>query len=129
MKQLWRYYQAGIVNTLFGYGIYAVLLSVGVWMYAAQLMAHVLGVAFNYFTYTRHTFAEAEASKRRFALSYAFNYVLGLAGLAVASRVIASPYAAGLVSILFVSLINFFILKNLVFVRTTSSLTPVTPTD
>jgi putative flippase GtrA len=129
MKQLWRYYQAGIVNTLFGYGIYAVLLTVGVWMYAAQLMAHVLGVAFNYFTYSRHTFAEVEASKQRFVLSYALNYVLGLAGLAVASRLIASPYAAGLLSIFLVSLINFFVLKNIVFVRTTSSLKPVESTD
>ncbi len=117
MKQLWRYYQAGIVNTLFGYGVYAVLLTVGVWMYAAQLMAHVLGVAFNYFTYSRHTFAETQASKRRFVLSYAFNYVLGLAGLAGASSVIASPYVAGIVSILFVSLANYFVLKNLVFVE------------
>jgi putative flippase GtrA len=48
MKQLWRYYQAGIVNTAFGYGMYALLLSVGLWMYAAQLVAHVLGACFNY---------------------------------------------------------------------------------
>ena len=117
LGRLWRYYQAGIVNTLFGYGMYALLLKLGVWMYAAQLIAHVLGVVFNYFTYSRHAFADAEASKRRFIASYAFNYLLGLASLAAAAQVISSPYVAGIVSIVFVSLVNYFVLKNLVFFR------------
>jgi putative flippase GtrA len=117
MKQLWRYYQAGIVNTAFGYGMYALLLSVGLWMYAAQLVAHVLGACFNYYTYSRHAFADSEASKLRFAASYALNYLLGLASLAAAARVIASPYLAGIVAILFVSLINYFVLKTVVFTR------------
>ena len=115
LGRLWKYYQAGIVNTLFGYGIYALLLKLGIWMYAAQLIAHVLGVAFNYFTYSRHAFADADASKARFIASYAFNYLLGLGSLAAAAQVIPSPYVAGIVSIAFVSLVNYFVLKNLVF--------------
>ncbi|HEX8841085.1 MAG TPA: GtrA family protein [Sphingomicrobium sp.] len=115
--RLWRYYQAGIVNTLFGYGIYALLLRLGLWMYAAQLIAHVLGVAFNYFSYSRHVFHDSEASKLRFVVSYGFNYLLALASLAAVSQLVRSPYAAGAIAILFVSLVNYFILKNLVFVR------------
>lgn len=114
--RLWRYYQAGIVNTLFGYGVYALLLTLGVWMYAAQLIAHVLGVAFNYFSYSRHVFHDSRASKLRFVASYGFNYLLSLASLAAIAQVIRSPYVAGAIAILFVSLVNYFILKNLVFV-------------
>ena len=117
MQRLWRYYQAGIVNTLFGYGLYALFLKLGLNMYVAQIIAHVLGVIFNYFTYSRHAFGDSQGSKPRFVLSYAFNYLLSLASLAAAAQVIASPYIAGIVSILFVSLVNFFILKNLVFER------------
>jgi putative flippase GtrA len=117
LNRLWRYYQAGIVNTLFGFGLYALLLSFGIWMYAAQLIAHVLGVVFNYFTYSRHAFAGSQASKFRFVVSYGFNYLLGLGSLAAAAQVIESPYIAGIVSILFVSLVNYFVLKNLVFTR------------
>lgn len=117
VARLWRYYQAGIVNTLFGYGMYVLLVRIGVWMYAAQLIAHVLGVVFNYFTYSRHAFADSTASKPRFVLSYVFNYLLGLASLAAAAQLIQSPYLAGLVSILFVSIVNYFILKNLVFTK------------
>lgn len=116
-KRLWRYYQAGIVNTLFGYGVYALLLKAGLWMYAAQLVAHVLGVAFNYFSYSRHVFHDSDASKLRFVVSYGFNYLLALASLAAVSQLVRSPYAAGAMAILFVSLLNYFILKNLVFVR------------
>ena len=115
VSRFWRYYQAGVVNTAFGYGMYALLLKFGLWMYAAQLIAHVLGVAFNYFTYSRHAFADHEASKPRFILSYGFNYLLGLACLAAAAQVIASPYVAGLVAIVFVSVVNYFVLKSLVF--------------
>lgn len=116
-RRLWRYYQAGIVNTLFGYGLFALFVRVGLNMYVAQICAHLLGMAFNYFSYSRHVFHDAEASKVRFVLSYAFNYVLGLSSLAAASLIIHSPYVAGIVSIIFVSLVNFFVLNNLVFFR------------
>jgi putative flippase GtrA len=117
VRRLWRYYQAGVVNTLFGYGLFALFVKVGLNMYVAQICAHVLGAAFNYYSYSRHVFQDAEASKPRFILSYAFNYLLGLASLAAASLIIHSPYIAGIVSIVFVSLVNFFVLNNLVFFR------------
>lgn len=116
LRRLWRYYQTGVVNTLFGYGIYALLITAGLNMYVAQLIGHVLGVAFNYFTYSRHVFSDASASKTRFLLSYAFTYLFGLACLAAAAQLITSPYLAGLVAIFVVSLVNYFILKQLVFV-------------
>ena len=116
-QRLWRYYQAGILNTMFGFGSYAVLIKIGLWMYAAQLIAHVLGIMFNYFTYSRHTFADFEASKSRFLTSYLFNYLLGLITLFGATKLTNSAYIAGGISIVVASLINYFVLKNLVFVR------------
>lgn len=117
LARLWRYYQAGIVNTLFGYGLYALFVAVGLHMYVAQICAHILGMTFNYFTYSRYAFRDAEGSKLRFVLSYAANYLLGLASLAAAAQVIASPYLAGLAAVLFVSVVNYFILKHFVFTR------------
>ena len=40
LGQLWRYYQAGIVNTAFGYGLYAAFVAAGLNMYVAQIVAH-----------------------------------------------------------------------------------------
>ena len=117
LGSLWRYYQAGIVNTLFGYGCYALLVKLGLGMYVAQLIAHVAGVAFNYLTYSRHVFADSAPAKLRFGLSYVGNYFLGLGALALAARLFESPYVAGLAAIIVVSLLNFFVLKHLVFTR------------
>ena len=115
IERLWRYYQAGIVNTAFGYGLYALFVALGLNMYLAQIVAHLLGMTFNYFTYSRHAFQDSDVSKGRFILSYAVNYLLGLAALWVASQFIVSPYLAGFVAVVVVSLINYLILKNWVF--------------
>ena len=115
LRQLWRYYQVGIVNTAFGYGMYALFVAAGLNMYVAQILAHLLGVAFNYISYSRHVFRDASASKPRFIASYALNYLLGLAALAAVSRVVASPYLAGFLAVLFVSVVNYFVLRHAVF--------------
>lgn len=114
-RRLWRYYQAGIVNTAFGYGLYATFVTLGLNMYVAQIVAHLLGVMFNYVTYSRHAFHDSTVSKGRFVASYAVNYLLGLAALWAASQFITSPYLAGLVAVIFVSLINYLILRHWVF--------------
>ena len=114
-RRLWRYYQAGIVNTAFGYGLFALFVALGLNMYVAQIASHLLGMAFNYFTYSRHAFHDSDVSKSRFIASYAVNYLLGLGALWAVSQAVASPYLAGLIVVAIVSLINYFILKHWVF--------------
>lgn len=115
IERLWRYYQAGIVNTAFGYGLYALFVALGFNMYVAQIVAHLLGMTFNYFTYSRHAFHDSTVSKSRFIASYAVNYLLGLAALWGASQFIPSPYLAGIVAVVIVSLLNYLILRHWVF--------------
>lgn len=117
LAQLVRYYQAGIVNTAFGYGAYAALVALGLNMFLAQLVAHVAGTVFNYWTYSRYAFRGSAPARGRFILSYVFTYLLSLACLAAASRIIASPYLAGLAAVILVSLLNYVILSTLVFRR------------
>ena len=114
--RLLRYYQAGLVNMGFGFGLYALFVWSGMNIYVAQVCAHVLGVAFNYLTYSRYAFAGDQGSKGRFILSYAGNYLLGLAMLTVVARVVPSPYLAGLLTTITVSVVNYVVLKRLVFV-------------
>ena len=115
IERLWRYYQAGIVNTAFGYGLFAFFVALGLNMYLAQIVAHLLGMAFNYVTYSRHAFHDSDVSKSRFVASYAVNYLLGLGALWAISRVVTSPYLSGFIAVGIVSLINYFILKHWVF--------------
>lgn len=120
LAELWRYYQAGVVNTLFGFGLYALFVRAGLNMYAAQVIAHVLGISFNYLTYSRHVFRDARPAKGRFAVSYVVNYLLSLATLALVSQVVRSAYLAGAIATVVVSLVNYFALRHLVFSRRAS---------
>lgn len=115
--ELARYYQAGIVNTLFGLGAYAALVSVGMGIFAAQLVSHVAGMAFNYLTYSRHVFRDAGPAKTRFVVSYGINYLVSLAALAVISRLVTNPYASGFLAAFLVSVVNYFALRRFVFRR------------
>lgn len=115
LAQIWRYYQAGILNAAFGFGLFALFVRLGLNLYVAQIVAHVIGVAFNYVTYSRHVFRDAGPAKLRFATSYAVNYAISLATLAGAARLVHSDYLAGFISLVLTSLINYFVLKHLVF--------------
>jgi putative flippase GtrA len=115
LRRLLRFYQAAFVNTAFGISLYSLLVWCGVNLFLAQAVSHAMGTAFNYFTYSRHVFSEAKPAKLRFTLSYIGTYLLNLVVLYGLSRVIASPYIAGLGTALIVSIINFVVLKRLVF--------------
>ena len=116
-KRVWRYYQAGVVNTLFGYGFYSLLVLIGLNIFIAQAISHVAGVTFNHFTYSRYAFAGHKGSKRNFVFSYILNYLCSLACLAAVSQMVSSPYLAGLITVVIVSVGNYFMLKFFVFAR------------
>lgn len=115
MRQLWRYYQAGLVNMAFGFSLYAILVSAGLNIYVAQIISHLIGMAFNYFTYSRHVFRDADPSKLRFIISYGVNYIASAGMLAATTLWIESPYIAGIIVVITISLINYFALKHIVF--------------
>ncbi len=112
-----RYYSVGIVNTAFGYGLYAALVLVGLNLFVAQIISHFTGVAFNYFMFKRHVFRSHHAPILHYVAAYGFNYFLGLAFLYVAHLFVPSPFIAGFLALLAVSAINYFVLKHLVFVK------------
>lgn len=113
--QLVRYYQAGLINMAFGYAAFAILVWLGLQVFVAQAVGHVLGVTFNYFTYSRFAFAGQQSSKASFVMAYVGNYFLGLVFLWATLKLIPSPYIAGAVATVAVSVFNYFILKRLVF--------------
>jgi putative flippase GtrA len=115
LAEILRFLVAGVVNTAFGYGLYAGLLWLGLDRYGAQAIGYVLGTGFNYLTYSRGVFRDAGPAKLRFALSYAGNYLINLGGLRLASQFIANPYVAGAVTTLGVVLLNYLVLRRLVF--------------
>lgn len=120
LAQLWRFYQAAALNTAFGFGLYAIFVACGINLFVAQAISFVCGTAFNYLTYSRHVFRGGSPAKARFAGAYAANYVMNVAFLAAFNRVFANHYAAGAAAVLAASLLNFVVLKTMVFARGTA---------
>jgi putative flippase GtrA len=105
----------GLINTIFGYGLYALLVFIGLNLFVAQIISHMTGAAFNYFMFRRHVFRHVEHPIGRYVLSYAFNYLVGVSCLLSIHTFIKSPYLAGLGSLVITAMINYFVLKNFVF--------------
>jgi putative flippase GtrA len=117
LGQLFRYYQAGLINMAFGFSLYAILVAAGLNIYVSQVVSHVLGMAFNYFIYTNHVFRDTSPAKLRFVISYGVNYLISVGSLFAVSSLVKSPYIAGLIVVFGVSLLNYFLLKKLVFIE------------
>ena len=114
-KRVFRFYQAGLVNALFGYGAYAAFVTLGLNIYAAQICAHLTGMAFNFLTYSRYVFRSNPSSIFRYFAAYGAQYVISLAALAAADAAELNPYLAGLAAIAFISVVNYFVLKIYVY--------------
>lgn len=110
-----RFFGVGAVNTAFGFGLYSVLVLLGLNLYIAQIIAQCCGVTFNYFMYRRHVFTDSKPFIGYYIVAYGLNYLIGVVLLYLAHRAIQSPVLAGLVATIVAALINFFILKNFVF--------------
>lgn len=114
-ETLWRYYGVGVINTAFGYGLFAGLVWLHLNVFAAQIIAHVTGAAFNYVMFKRLVFTNSAPAVLRYIGSYAINYLMSLAFLAAIRLAVPSPYVAGLLAIVCTSAVNYLILKLFVF--------------
>ena len=110
-----RFYGVGAINTAFGYGIYAGFVALGVNLFVAQILSQLIGMTFNYFTYSRAVFSDRRASRTAYVGAYALNYLVGLTFLALFNAAGLSPYLSGICALVGASLVNFVVLKRLVF--------------
>lgn len=117
LAELWRYYQAAVVNTLFGLSVYFLLVWLGVNLFVAQLVSQIAGIIFNYFVYSNYVFRGSDPAILRFALAYGVNYLINLSALWVIVQFVPSPYIAGLASTLFASIVNYLLLRSFVFTK------------
>jgi putative flippase GtrA len=115
-----RYFGVGIINSVVGYALYALFVALIKNIYVAQISAHILGMTFNYIMLKTHVFRGATPVISRYIAAYAINYFLGLGCLFIFHQLVKSPYLAGLLSLILVAIINYFVLRAFVF-RTPAS--------
>jgi len=84
-------------------------------MFVAQFIATVIGVIFNYFTYSRAVFRGSRGAIGQFIVAYLGQYLISLGALAGLSRLFPNPYLAGLGALIITSLVFYLVLRRWVF--------------
>lgn len=114
--QFARFLATGLLNTAFGYGVFAALIWLGAPAAAAVALATVLGVLFNYQTSRRFVFREHPRGRLvRFAAAYLFLYGVNVLALELLMRQGLSAYAGNALLIVPMALLAFVVQRYLVF--------------
>jgi putative flippase GtrA len=111
-----RFLLVGALNSLFGYGCFALLLYLGVHYAMALFLATVIGVLFNFKT-TGYLVFKSKDNRLilRFATTYAIVYAVNVTTLKVLSLVGVDMYLGGALLLLPMAILAFFLNKAFVF--------------
>ncbi len=115
-----KFLGVGLLNTIVGYSIYAVLIAFGLSYFTALFLATILGVTFNYFSVGSLVFVSKGglAIFAKFVLAYSFVYMLNAIALNILILTLhLGPYIAQALFVpLSVSLswmlMNYWVFKN-----------------
>jgi putative flippase GtrA len=95
LTRMARFLVIGVVNTAFGYGIYALLVLLGLHPQPALAIQYIVGIGWNYFTHGRFVFGVSGLGRLpHYALSYVAIYLGNAAALRELIAAGLGPYAA-----------------------------------
>lgn len=110
--QQFRFLFVGGLNTVFGYGIYALLIFLNVNMYLSNLTSTVLGVCHSYLWNRYFTFKSKDKALGeilRFISVYIISFLISNAVLYIfAKRLGIDKYIVGIINICFTTVISWF---------------------
>ncbi len=109
-----KFSSVGVVNTIFGYSIYAGFVAIGISPQLSQLIAFIIGTSFNYLSYSRLVFSQRSRNKVGFIINYLFMYIYSAILLYLLNLYI-NPYYSGLIVLVISTVINFTLLNFTVF--------------
>ncbi|WP_180980321.1 GtrA family protein [Vibrio diazotrophicus] len=117
--QIIRFALTGLVNTFFGYFIYALLIYLGVVYSGALFVSTILGVLFNYLTFGSVVFRRAKEWRIffKFILSYFFVYIINVFLLKLlVDNLSIDPYSSQLLCMIPSVSVNWVLLKFWVYI-------------
>jgi putative flippase GtrA len=111
-----RFLFIGVFNTVFGYAIYGLAISIGLHFGMALLIATLVGVVFNYFTNRTYVFkSKKERAFIAFIAAYAVVYALNYVGIFFLKSLGNSSYIAALIMLPLSAMLSFVFNKKVVF--------------
>lgn len=111
-----RFLAVGALNTLFGYGCFALFLYMGLHYAVAMLLATIVGVAFNFKTIGHLVFrSSANRLIIHFAATYVVAYTVNVLCVKAFSLMGINPYYGGAISIIPVTVLGYYLNERFVF--------------
>ena len=118
-RQLISFLLVGILNTAFGYGLFALFIYIGLYYPLAVLFSTILGVLFNFKTIGNLVFGSSDNRLIfKFVLVYVITYLLYIFFLWLFKRLgFENMYINGFVLVVPLAIISFILNKFFVFRR------------
>lgn len=118
--QFFRFLGVGVLNTIFGYGVFLIMLLLGLYPSIALFVATIAGILFNFKSIGLLVFGNA--SKNRlipFIIQYVFLYILNWLLLQILMNQGMKPAIVQLILLLPIAVLSFTINKFIVFRKAT----------
>jgi len=114
--KFFRFIIVGIINTIFGYSLFALLIYLKFHYSIAVLISTIIGVLFNFKTTGRIVFKNDKNHLLfKFILVYVFTYFLNIGLIKLLTYTKLSMYLIGAICIVPMSVISFLLNKVFVF--------------
>lgn len=114
--KLIKYASVGIINTIFSYTIFSILIKIGLQYYSAAILCSLCSILFNFKTIGHLVFKNADNKLIfKFFLVYAITTTLNILLLDVQLKLNINIYLASAVLLMPLGLLSFILNKTLVF--------------
>ncbi len=112
VRRFARFVFFGIINTAFGYAVYAALIVAGLAPQTALVLSFAVGVVWNYFTTARFVFDERGFRKfPAYVLAYVTIYGINAGGLQIALNMGLAPLLSQAILLPFVAVLSYLLLS------------------
>ena len=111
-----RYLLVGMLNTAFGYAIFALLTYFGFHYALALLIATVTGIVFNFRTFGQFVFHQRDWRLIwRFFAVYGLLYVINVGSIFILLRYMNNVYTANAITLIFIAGLGFLLNRRFVY--------------
>ena len=115
-SEFYKYVFVGGINTVFGYGIFAFLLFLGLHYSVAVLIATILGILFNFQTYGKFVFLDRDQRLiAKFLFAYIAIYLVNVLLLSLMNLFLIDLYLGGAILMLPIAYLGYVLNKRFVW--------------
>lgn len=106
-----RFLIVGVINTIVGYGVFALGIYLNLYYYLAYILSYIIGVINSYILNRKFTFKSTSKSYKepiRFVMVYLTSFAVGSVFLYISIDLLnMNEYIAGLINLIFITSISW----------------------